>query len=501
MVASKKIVVIGGGIAGLTAGIYARKAGFITEIYEKNDIGGGECTGWDRKGYHIDNCIHWMMGTTPGTSLYEIWENVGAVGPDVEIIQSDRMYTSELNGQHATLWKDVDRTERELLELSPEDGPQIRRLMQYVRLAEHVTIPVSTPPELMTPIDGIKLAFTMKNTLKLFKDFAGTDTQDLMNRFKHPLIRCLISDFCPKDSQGSSFPMAYGNFVGGDGGVPRGGSRALAMRMQRRFEQLGGRMHTGTPVSKILLDGQGHATSILLEDGREITADYIIPACDADFTFGQLLDHSYMGDLMRSMYDSPDAYKIYGMFQVAFAVDSPIDALQGEIMMETSGIASEPWFSDRMTVKNFAYEPTFAPAGKQILQVMWGLNDQAYDYWNNLHKDKAAYNTRKRELAEDILRHLEDRFPDYRGKLTILDTWTPVTYHRYCNAYKGYNQAFTITKRSAKNPYPSAWIDGLDNVVLAGQWINPPGGLPGAASTGKYAIQRILKKEGGKYRL
>ncbi len=79
--------------------------------------------------------------------------------------------------------------------------------------------------------------------------------------------------------------------------------------------------------------------------------------------------------------------------------------------------------------------------------------------------------------------------------MRILDTWTPVTYHRFCNAYKGYNQAFMITKESKKNAYPSAYVKGIDNVVLAGQWLSPPGGLPGAAIQGKYAVQRILKKE------
>ena len=33
-------------------------------------------------------------------------------------------------------------------------------------------------------------------------------------------------------------------------------------------------------------------------------------------------------------------------------------------------------------------------------------------------------------------------------------------------------------------------------VVLAGQWLNPPGGLPGSATAGKFAIQRIKKKRG-----
>ena len=48
----KRVVIIGGGIAGLSAGIYALKAGYETTIYEKNAIPGGECIGWNRKGYH-----------------------------------------------------------------------------------------------------------------------------------------------------------------------------------------------------------------------------------------------------------------------------------------------------------------------------------------------------------------------------------------------------------------------------------------------------------------
>ena len=63
----KKVVIIGAGIAGLTCGIYAQKNGFETEIYEQHTIPGGECTGWDRGGYHFDGCLHWLVGSKPGT--------------------------------------------------------------------------------------------------------------------------------------------------------------------------------------------------------------------------------------------------------------------------------------------------------------------------------------------------------------------------------------------------------------------------------------------------
>jgi phytoene dehydrogenase-like protein len=79
--------------------------------------------------------------------------------------------------------------------------------------------------------------------------------------------------------------------------------------------------------------------------------------------------------------------------------------------------------------------------------------------------------------------------------MIILDSWTPVTYKRYCNAYKGYNQGFVASKNTDAKLYPSPYVKKLDNVILCGQWITPPGGVPGAAITGKFAIQRILKKE------
>ena len=95
----KKVIVVGGGIAGLSAGIYALKAGYEAEIYEKNAIAGGECMGWNRRGYHIDNCIHWLTGTDPDTKLWKVWKTVGAIDEDTEYANTTRFYSSRLNGR------------------------------------------------------------------------------------------------------------------------------------------------------------------------------------------------------------------------------------------------------------------------------------------------------------------------------------------------------------------------------------------------------------------
>ena len=217
----------------------------------------------------------------------------------------------------------------------------------------------------------------------------------------------------------------------------------MALRMENKFKELGGKIYTNSSVKKIIIEGN-LAKGIVLDNEKEIYGDYIIPSCDTDYTFNALLDKSYMDPILRNMYEREDDYLIYGMFQVAYAIDSKEDLLGGEIILDCSDIKIAPWMGDRMTIKTYAYEPSFVPEGKQILQVLLPLDVKAYDYWMNLYKNKEEYNNKKEELANILLKKIEANYEGYKGRMEILDSWTPVTYKRYCNAYKGYNQAFNL---------------------------------------------------------
>src|SRR4051794_32694195 len=76
----KHIVIVGGGLAGLSAGCYARASGFRTTIVEHNLELGGVCTAWPRGPYLVDGCIHWLTG---GPFL-RVYEELGIV-PDVAL--------------------------------------------------------------------------------------------------------------------------------------------------------------------------------------------------------------------------------------------------------------------------------------------------------------------------------------------------------------------------------------------------------------------------------
>ena len=82
----KKIAIIGGGVAGLSAGIYGQRAGYETTIYEKNSVLGGSLSGWYRNGYAIDNCLHWLTGTEEDTPTNLLWKDLGVLNDDTKIL-------------------------------------------------------------------------------------------------------------------------------------------------------------------------------------------------------------------------------------------------------------------------------------------------------------------------------------------------------------------------------------------------------------------------------
>ena len=71
----KKVAIIGAGVSGLSAGIYALQAGYSVEnIRKKQKCPVVSVQGWNRQGYHIDNCIHFLVGCNKDEQLYK---NVG----------------------------------------------------------------------------------------------------------------------------------------------------------------------------------------------------------------------------------------------------------------------------------------------------------------------------------------------------------------------------------------------------------------------------------------
>ena len=129
----KSIIIIGAGIAGLSAGCYGQMNGYNTHIFEMDTRPGGVCTSWKRKGYTIDGCIHWLVGSSPANSFYRIWEELGIIKNHTFIDHDEYLRVEGKDGKYLALYSDPDRLEQHMKELAPEDSAVIEDFIKGIK--------------------------------------------------------------------------------------------------------------------------------------------------------------------------------------------------------------------------------------------------------------------------------------------------------------------------------------------------------------------------------
>jgi len=191
----KSIIIIGAGIAGLSAGCYGQMNGYRTQIFELHDKPGGLCTSWKRRGYTIDGCIHWLVGSSPGNAFYRFWEELGAVQGRRMIDHEEFMRVEGKEGKVLIVYTDINRLEQHMKELAPEDKDAIEEFTKAVHTRTHLDMPIEKAPELYSTIDGLKMMFTMFPLLRFMRKWKRISVRDFAKSFKNPFLR---QAFCIK---------------------------------------------------------------------------------------------------------------------------------------------------------------------------------------------------------------------------------------------------------------------------------------------------------------
>ena len=287
---NKKVIIIGGGVSGIATAIYLKLNGYDTLILEKNAILGGACIGWERKDCYIDGCTHWLVGVNPTTATYKLWEDVGALSPEVDIFYQDDFYTLDFaDGKSFTVWADLDKLQKELLALAPEDEKQIKKFCKLLKRFTKVNAPVDKPVDLMNLFDLCKIAFTMLGTYYYVNKTSKISCGEYAKKFKNPYLQTWIKEHLSSNYNLMSFLYMLGHVVGKDGGIPIGGSLSMVNRMKERYLSLGGNVRCNAEVEKIDVEN-GVAKSVTLKNGEQLVADWIVAATPSVHTLEKLLD-------------------------------------------------------------------------------------------------------------------------------------------------------------------------------------------------------------------
>lgn len=475
------IIIIGGGVAGLSAGIYAQLCGHNATIYEKHFKSGGNLTGWDRKGYHIDNCIHWLTGTNPSSSLYKMWCQLGVLG-DVEVFQPDTLYTFKKGDKKISLSRDINKLQQDLTYISPEDKKEIISFIKAIKMMQkYCGIGGENYNKSNTLIEKI---FSVPLLIKYY----NMSTLDLAKRFKHPLLQSFFVSIISEYFSALALILMFANFTANNGGIPVGSSCEMAKRMTERFISLGGKLVLNKTVTKINIDDK-IAKSITLDDNSTFDSDYVIVTIDPAILFGTLLDKNLFPIELKKQYKSKKMLR-FSSYHCAFSCNLNTLPFKSDLVVEIPKKYRDILNSNYLLIREFSHEKSFSLEGKNIIQTMIYCKEKEAIEFIELNKNQIEYNKKKQELVQYIKKIIEEEIGELKGKLECIDTWTPSTYKKYTNTEIGSYMSFALPKKTLPIKLSNR-VNGVKNVVLATQWLQPPGGLPIAATLGKESIETI----------
>jgi phytoene dehydrogenase-like protein len=489
-VEQKSIIIIGAGIAGLSAGCYGQMNGYRTQIFELHEQPGGLCTSWEREGYIIDGCIHWLVGSSPADNFYRIWEELGAVQGRHMVEHDEFMRIEGADGKVFIVYTDVDRLEQHMKELAPADKKVIEEFIKGIRACTRVDLPIEKAPELYGPIDGPKLLFKMFSFLRVMRKWKRISIQDFAKRFSDPFLhQAFLLTFDLPDFPMMGMLMTLAWMHKRSAGYPIGGSLEFSRAIERRYLDLGGEIHYRSLVSKILVEND-EAVGVRLVDGTEHRGEIIISAADGHATIFDMLEAKYINDKIRGYYDKLPIF--FPLVQVALGVARSFEGLPHIIvypLKKPVTIAGQEHKSVGVEIHNF--DSTLAPPGKTVLQVTFPSD---YDHWKRLRQDPERYKAEKEQIADQVITLLDQRFPGLAGQVEMCDVATPMTWERYTGNWQASFEGWLITTKTFGMRMRKT-LPGLKNFYMVGQWVEPGGGLPPAAMSGRNVVQVICKRD------
>ncbi|MDP4289849.1 MAG: NAD(P)/FAD-dependent oxidoreductase [Bacteroidota bacterium] len=490
---SKRIVIIGGGIAGLSAGIYSQRNGFDTEIIEMNNLPGGQCTAWDRKGYRFDHCLHWLVGTARGP-YHQIWKETNVINDGVKIIDQE-IHTKVVdeNGDEFIIYTNIDRWKNYLLEMAPEDSISINRMCNEMKKIS-ILETSSNPPGMRSWVDSLNMYIKIMPVIPLFLRYKTKTVHDyieILNFKNRRLIYFLDALYGQSDFSVIAFLMMLSWFDQNNAGYLVGGSLPLTIRMSEKYKALGGKLSLVNKADKIIVSND-KATGIILSNGTRIDADYVISAADGYTTIFKMLDGKYQTEQIKEAYTS---WPLFTPFvQVSFGINKKIKSTVANQLFLAKGMSiGRTSLEKGYTLMNYSFDTTMAPREKTVIILRF---ESPWELWKDLSGEE--YLTEKKQIEKDAVAILKKQFPEVDQYLEVIDIATPKTGVRYTGVWKGSYEGFLPTNQNLTKNIGMT-LPKLNNFYMCGQWLSPGGGIPPAAQSGKWAIQLICKKEQMKF--
>jgi phytoene dehydrogenase-like protein len=485
----KSVIIIGAGLAGLSMGCYAQMNGYHTRIFERHTRAGGVCTAWKRRGYTIDGCIHWLMGARTGSPFHRLYDEVGALeGNRLIPIEHYARFVDETSGQCLDMTADLDRLAGDMKALSPGDAKHINEFVGAARAFQGFPMDMGKPVELMGPLDSAKQMWRMRPWLKHFSRY-GMSVAAFSLRFQSPFLRWALSGAFVPEMPTFFLLVLLGQLAAGELSMVEGGSLEFALAIVRRYRELGGQITYSAPVEEITVAGD-KAVGIRLADGSEYHSDIVVSAADGYSTTYEMLGGRYVDAAISERYQNWALFRPLVMVSLGVAGEIVNGAADNAIRLRHPLVVAGRQVED-ITCRVFGPELSLAPEGKTVVQAMF---ESDFDYWYDLQEHRDRYEGEKARVAREVIDRLEGQFPGISAGVEMIDVATPYTFWRYTRNHRGAYEGWLMTPEQTNKPLPKT-LPGLRDFYMAGQWVEPGGGIPTVLSSGRQVVQILCRRD------
>ena len=496
---SKKVIVIGAGMGGLSAAIRLQVEGYQVEIYEKEAIPGGKMHQIKEDGHTFDVGPTLVMMPTIYQELFELagrnpedYIPMKRLDPMYEVYFKDNPYRHyEVSGELT-----------QLMEMMEAKGPEnARGFLEYlteiykryqIAYDHFITKPFRKPTDFYNPFtmyQGLKLK-TFDSANNMMASFIpDSDIREMLS------FQTLYIGVSPKNGPSlyNIIPMIellYGVWF------IEGGMHTMAEQSAKLFEELGGKIHYNTPVDEILIQNQ--KVEGILVKGEKVESPYVISNADFPYTMKHLVtDEPSRGKYTPEKIDSMDYscsclvfyWGVDGQFPelsthtfiISDDLDDNLDRIfDGRLIDDPSIYLHIPTQSDA----------SMAPEGKSSFYALVPVSELVTSQYEWDESTVDHYREKVFETLKEI-----PGLENLREKITLERMFTPKDFEQHFNAYRGATFGLQPTLRQSNHWRPQAKAKDCEGLYFTGSSTHPGAGVPIVIQSGKICAEELRRDE------
>ncbi len=471
---SRRVVVIGAGVGGLTLAALLAQAGYHVEVLEAQTYPGGSASTFTHKGYRFESGATVAGGFQEHGPHAVVGRRLGIQWP---VRLHDPAWVVHLPDRSIGLTLD----HREVLAAFPHSEGFWKQQSAVAALAWRMSAQGLPWP----PRDFAELAQLAKVGLRNFPQDVQMIPFALMNVRQWLGLHGLAQDAAFKRFLDASLLISaqtttdhvYALYGATALDLSRqgvyhveGGIGGIAETLVKTLLSLGGQVHYRRFVTRIAVE-RGRAVGVYYKTGRRVQSEAFLAADfvvlnNTPWALEQLLGQDAPASLKREV-SRRDATQ--GAFVLHLGVKA--DALPADLPDHHQVIESVdgPMGEGRTVFVSMSpeWDASRAPVGYRAVTI--STHTRIQDWWNVFHESKSAYYERKEAYAERMIALVDSKIPGFKRGVVLTLPGSPVTYEFYTlrpqGMVGGFPQRSLFTARGPRT--------GIPNLRLVGDSIFP----------------------------